>query len=528
MNLYQVLGKKKKETVFLVMLIAVSASVNIYVGYKLTLLYDIIASANIRTAVSYSTYLILLWIFSSIVTYFQQRYRAYVLKVFNNEVKGRMIRCISKMDYTVYSEKEPGEYASWLTNDIHQMEEKCFDAFFGVCESVCIILCSVVALGSMHPLILTACVGSTAILYFVPRFFQKSIEKSTMKISRMNEKFSQKIYDTLSGMAVFISENARGNFVYGNEKLSMELEEEKERLTNRIAKMGMYSTSVFRVLENLITCFSAVLAFLHMVSAGIVFSVSCISNRFLNGINCFFAYLVILRSSASLFQKYPEESVEDDREDCPKIQKAITLEALGITYGEKQILQDQNYCFVSGKKYAITGESGCGKSSLVKAVVGLHEQYSGNILFDGVNKEVCNKDSIFRQIAYIGQDVYIFNDTIRFNLTLGRTVDADEMINVLKKVNLDVLNGQEKQLDTILGDNGKNISGGQKQRIAIARSLLQQKKIFIVDEGTSALDEKNAEMIEKLLLGNPEYTVLFITHHVRKSTEKYFDQIIQL
>lgn len=102
------------------------------------------------------------------------------------------------------------------------------------------------------------------------------------------------------------------------------------------------------------------------------------------------------------------------------------------------------------------------------------------------------------------------------------------MINVLKKVNLDVLNGQEKQLDTILGDNGKNISGGQKQRIAIARSLLQQKKIFIVDEGTSALDEKNAEMIEKLLLGNPEYTVLFITHHVRKSTEKYFDQIIQL
>ena len=136
---------------------------------------------------------------------------------------------------------------------------------------------------------------------------------------------------------------------------------------------------------------------------------------------------------------------------------------------------------------------------VVKAVVGLHEQYSGNILFDGVNKEVYNKDSIFRQIAYIGQDVYIFNDTIRFNLTLGRTVDADEMINVLKKVNLDVfINGQEKQLDTVLGDNGKNISGGQKQRIAIARSLLQQKKIFIVDEGTSALDEKNAEMIEKL------------------------------
>ena len=104
-----------------------------------------------------------------------------------------MIRCISKMDYTVYSEKEPGEYASWLTNDIHQMKKNALMLFFGVCESVCIILCSVVALGSMHPLILTACVGSTAILYFVPRFFQKSIEKSTMKISRMNEKFSQKI-----------------------------------------------------------------------------------------------------------------------------------------------------------------------------------------------------------------------------------------------------------------------------------------------------------------------------------------------
>ena len=186
-------------------------------------------------------------------------------------------------------------------------------------------------------------------------------------------------------------------------------------------------------------------------------------------------------------------------------------------------------CFEIGKKYAIIGESGVGKSSMIKAMIGINDNYTGEILFDGISKEAYNKDSIFQQIAYISQDAYIFNDTIRFNLTLGDSGYTDvQLKDVLNMVNLGEFLTEKGGLDAMLGDNGKNISGGQKQRLAIARSLLQKKRIFVVDEGTSALDIKNVAIIERLLLETEEYTTILITHNMKENTQKYYDQVIHL
>lgn len=193
------------------------------------------------------------------------------------------------------------------------------------------------------------------------------------------------------------------------------------------------------------------------------------------------------------------------------------------------MLDHQNYCFEIGKKYAIIGESGVGKSSMIKAMIGINDNYTGEILFDGISKEAYNKDSIFQQIAYISQDAYIFNDTIRFNLTLGDSGYTDvQLKDVLNMVNLGEFLTEKGGLDAMLGDNGKNISGGQKQRLAIARSLLQKKRIFVVDEGTSALDIKNVAIIERLLLETEEYTTILITHNMKENTQKYYDQVIHL
>ena len=95
-------------------------------------------------------------------------------------------------------------------------------------------------------------------------------------------------------------------------------------------------------------------------------------------------------------------------------------------------------------------------------------------------------------------------------------------------VNLGEFLMEKGGLDAMLGDNGKNISGGQKQRLAIARSLLQKKRIFVVDEGTSALDKKNVAIIERLLLETKEYTTILITHNMKENTQKYYNQVIHL
>ena len=103
-----------------------------------------------------------------------------------------------------------------------------------------------------------------------------------------------------------------------------------------------------------------------------------------------------------------------------------------------------------------------------------------------------------------------------------------QLKDVLNMVNLGEFLTEKGGLDAMLGDNGKNISGGQKQRLAIARSLLQKKRIFVVDEGTSALDIKNVAIIERLLLETEEYTTILITHNMKENTQKYYDQVIHL
>lgn len=529
MNLKQLVLKYKKKTVILILLIIAAAGADIYAGYTLAWYYDIVTASDIQGAVRFSVYMILIRVFSVIMAYFADRYEAGVRECFNNEMKGKLIYSLAHMEYQRYEEKEPGEYASWLTNDIHQIEDKCFSSFFLICEAVSTVLFSIVALFYMHPLILATCIISTVILYFVPKFFEKSITESTLNISEINEKFSQKIHDTLSGFQSFVSAHRREQFIQQNNRISIALEKEKKILLRRSAKMGMYSVAIFRILEGVTCCLTAVLAFLKIVGIGAVFSVANISNRFLNGINSIFSNLVILKSSGKIFEKFPKNMPEDNRTTCPEIKNSIEVRNLRIKYDNHIVLDHQNYCFEIGKKYAIIGESGVGKSSMIKAMIGINDNYTGEILFDGISKEAYNKDSIFQQIAYISQEAYIFNDTIRFNLTLGDSGYTDvQLKDVLNMVNLGEFLTEKGGLDAMLGDNGKNISGGQKQRLAIARSLLQKKRIFVVDEGTSALDIKNVAIIERLLLETEEYTTILITHNMKENTQKYYDQVIHL
>ena len=234
------------------------------------------------------------------------------------------------------------------------------------------------------------------------------------------------------------------------------------------------------------------------------------------------------------FEKFKEEAKVINDQDTSKKSlneeiETIVLEDVSYKYEEKSVLKNITYAFNKYGKYAIVGESGSGKSTLLKLLTGRIENYEGAIKFNGEELDVLNKHSLYDKMLYIPQEPYIFTESLRFNITLGDDYADEKVKDVLESVGLgEFLTSLEDGLDTELVEGGKNLSGGQKQRIALARGIIREKKVVLLDEITSNLDKDNAEKIEELLLTNPELTVILITHRLDSNSEQRFTDVLRL
>ena len=195
----------------------------------------------------------------------------------------------------------------------------------------------------------------------------------------------------------------------------------------------------------------------------------------------------------------------------------------------KPLFHRLNYSFEKNKKYVIIGSSGSGKSTLLNIIAGKISDYLGKIERDNVDYHKIMKRTIQDQIIFIDQEPYIFNASIRENITLLDSYSEREIQEVISAVGLDSwVSNLEDGIETVINLNAKNISGGEKQRIALARGLLKNKSILLLDEPISSLDDKSASDIEELIVKNSSLTVIMVTHQLRESISQLADEIIEL
>lgn len=214
----------------------------------------------------------------------------------------------------------------------------------------------------------------------------------------------------------------------------------------------------------------------------------------------------------------------DDREvDNHSVSQVAYLEIfhLNKSYNDREIIHDLNLTIQQGEKVLIKGPSGCGKSTLFRMIIGKEKADSGMITC--ITEDGAKISNFIRQVGIISQHPFLFNDTVRYNLSLGQKFSDQELDAVLKQVKLDheLTNG----LDFVITDNGENISGGQRVRIELARFLLRKKEILLVDEVTAALDVENSQMVRDLIFSLP-MMVLEIAHHI--NNESRYNQVIEL
>lgn len=328
-----------------------------------------------------------------------------------------------------------------------------------------------------------------------------------------------------------------------NKKYDTEIEISNEGIKNIVNS----KTKIKLVHEIFFTAFELIVSILKIVvlgyavlksdlSVGAVVTVLSLLGKAYEPIAIFNVEYVDYKLNKVTVKKYIDflDTTDDENLITGKKIKEIDgkIEFKNVTYSytdsSKNIIEDLSFTISKNSSIALVGESGSGKSTIIKLIMGLIKYKDGSILIDKNELKEINLNSFYDSVTYVSQDSPIFDGTLRENLILDKKIKDEEIIKVLKLVNLDKFYERlEKGLSTELGEKGIRMSGGERQRVALARLFFDNSKIIILDEATSAMDNiTEKEVMENVLTKLKHKTIIIIAH--RLETIKDVDNIFVL
>lgn len=424
-------------------------------------------------------------------------------------------------------------YISSLSNDLEVIETGYLEGQFQIISNV-ISFVGAFALMLFYSPLLTGIVVLLTIVPMVASVFTgNKLEPIERYVSEENIKFSSILKDVLNGFSVVKSFQAEREILRLLKKKNQELEQSK--LSRRkvkilvgmigmtaslFAQFGVFFAGVWMVVKD------------YAMTAGTVILFVNLMNFIVSPIGEIWQLVASRRAAKGLIQKMAEALVEHldfcGKLELEELESAISLEHVSFGYEENaEVLHDITLRLEKGKSYAIVGSSGCGKSTLLNLLLGGMEDYKGSIFFDTYNIKDISKDSLYHLVSMIQQNVFVFDATIRENITMYKEFSDSKIQDVLQLAKLEALIEEKGQLYRC-GENGSGLSGGEKQRISIARSLLKHSSVLLVDEATASLDRQNAHEIVSDILEIKDVTRVVVTHSLEDSLLKRYDEIITM
>jgi ABC-type bacteriocin/lantibiotic exporter with double-glycine peptidase domain len=368
----------------------------------------------------------------------------------------------------------------------------------------------------------------------LPLMYNKRLSKDLMRMVTDEINVTKELKESLNGhetIAVFNAFHFFSNRFYHISNIYKKSQFKLEFTTSMLENTTDIIQRIIWFVSYLVAGY---LAINKSISVGTLVMFVTLLAEFNNCVTIYAQVIPILASCEPLRIQIKEivENYDSSETTIERMNFDNELSVYNLSFGyqdSEDILEHVSLKIRKGKKIAITGPSGSGKSTFIKLLCGYYNTYKGDILYDNVDIKCINPDSLHEKVSFITQNTYIFNDTIKNNICLGKECDERTLSYALKE------SGVEAFLDTIpngldgdCGENGNNLSGGQKQRIALARALVRNVEFLILDEGVSALDVKTANEIEQELLNKEGLTLLTITHRIKDGLLGKYDTIYRL
>ena len=469
-----------------------------------------------------------------IVFYFIFRYaHPKFLQILSTSYKDLLFSKILRNNSRMVSEIGSGQVLSKLSNDLKSIEENYFDFYITLIDIGISFIGAIVLMLWYSPVLTMVAIALSILPLLVSIPASKEITRTEKNLSKENADFMEFMRDTLSGYFVIKSFHAESELEGRFHEENIEIEKAKffrrfaeeninllSTAASVVMRLGVFLFGAWLSLSNRHITPGIVLAFLQLLTF-VITPIEKIPSLFANRK----AARSLIAQTEELFYEKPDEQ---EKIEINTLRSAIEVQNLSFSYeNTEKALQAISLTIHAGKKYAIVGASGSGKSTLFKLLTKYSNEYDGNILFDGIDLRNITYSSLSEIISEVQQNVFVFHDSIYNNICLYKKISEEKFDYVIRKSGLSSLI-QQKGKNFSCGANGSKLSGGEKQRISIARALLRNASVLLMDEASSALDEKTADEIMNSILNMPDITSLVITHRLNSTLLKKYDGILVL
>ena len=473
---------------------------------------------------------IVIFIYASL-NFISLRLRNKLVRQIMSRYKNKVFKSILDRDYREFSKEKSGKFISILTENMKKIEQDYLHQYFNISKNISLMIFSLVAMFIGNWFLTLLVIIASIIPMMISGFIgQKSasLQNSSMIA---DQKYLAKIKDILAGFLVIKSFNVK-------EAIRQDYKNESEKLDEIYFIKGK-----FDVLANVISQLSGMIVFLVAFGGGMylvfgghttigsVTAIVQLVNFVVMPLNEIGMGMSKFREGQATLNSFEVKDVIELQTGKTKeyFDDVISFSNVDFSYpnAEEKIFNNLSLQIKKGEKIAIVGMSGSGKSTLLNLLLRFYDVTSGYISIDNQDLQAISSESLYNLMTIVQQDLYIFDDTLKANITLNQFFADEEIKQAVQQSGLEsYILENELGLQTSCGENGSNLSGGERQRLSIARALIRKTPILLLDEATSSLDNKVTTEIENSILEIQDLTVLVVTHKLNKSMLKKYNRIL--